>query len=88
MRNLIGAVGLLLALIGLPGTIDSLSQWRGWAKFLLGDSYGPICVLAGLALLPVFFFWDDSFHEGPAAQPPSREPTSRRAIRAVGKPEG
>ena len=65
MRNATGAVSLLLTLIGIPGTYENLSQWRGWAKFILGASYSPICVLLGFALFLVFMFWGRIFQKRP-----------------------
>jgi hypothetical protein len=57
MRNAVGAISLALILIGVPGTLESLSQWRGLARFVLGESYGPISEIAGLTLLLVFVCW-------------------------------
>lgn len=61
MRQLVGAVGVALLLIGLPSNYQDLLRLRGWATQLLGDSYAPFVLIAGVALIAVWGAWGRIF---------------------------
>lgn len=42
--------GLVMAILGLPGTLDDIGEWRGWLR-MFGDSDAVLWVVRGLGAM-------------------------------------
>lgn len=87
-RQLVGAVGLALLLIGLPSNYDDLLRWRGWAHSMLGENYAPAALVCALVLFLVWLFWERLFPKDKPAESAGPATTSIQSHEQAGGQTG